>query len=327
MYQKLISFLQEKGEPPFRQKQLADYVFRQKIFSPAEFKQWPKKLRQELADFNLMPLSLAQVKESGRATKFVFQTKEKFSVEGVSLKHHNRLSFCLSTQINCPFSCRFCATGQLPFRRHLSAWEMVSQVLLAEKYQNCSFSHLLFMGMGEPFLNFSAVAEALKIFSSQMNKGARKMTVSTLGLPEGIKKFAALEQQYRLAVSLHAPNDNLRQFLMPDTRAYPLKDLWPALVAYYQKTKRRITLEYLLLNKVNDSEKEAEELVNILQNLPARFFVNLIEYNPHERADFQPSSLVRARKFQSILEKQGIACAWRHSLGKKVRGACGQLGS
>jgi len=239
-----------------------------------------------------------------------------------------RNTICVSSQVGCPLGCVFCATGQMGFIRNLTAGEIVNQVLFWARYlkkKSERVNNVVFMGMGEPFLNYDNVLEAIKILNDDnlLGIGARHISISTVGVIEGIERMAEDMPQINLAISLHAPNDELRQKLMPINKKYPLAAVIKAAKDYVAKTNRKLMFEYIMIKGINDSEEQARQLVNLMDD--RLFFINLIAYNP--TGIFEPSLPMQIKKFKDVLEKSGIQALQRYRFGQDVKGACGQLAS
>lgn len=291
----------------------------------------PKELRTKLKDAGFF---ISQLKIDEKLTdpdgtiKYLFQTADGNKIESVLLEETNRKTICLSTQIGCRLGCKFCATGFLKFERNLTAGEIVDQANTISADSDCKINNLVYMGMGEPLDNLDNTLKAVRILSDQSGKkiGIRRQTISTVGLPDGIRKLADEDIFPRLAVSLHAADDNLRKQIVPAAGKYPLSELIKSMKYYQQKTDRRITIEYCMINNVNDSLDNARKLIRLLTGLHVSF--NLIEYNPHLAAsDFQPSPKQRIKSFKDFLMQSGFEAIIRYRRGTKIKAACGQLGA
>jgi len=239
-----------------------------------------------------------------------------------------RNTVCVSSQVGCPLACEFCATGNFGFRRNLKAEEIVDQVVFWSRYLKAEkkgekVDNIVFMGMGEPFLNYTEFIKAAKFLNNPetLNIGSRRMSVSTAGITEGIKRLAGEKLQINLAISLHAANDNVRRDLMPIAVKYNLHEIIKAVDNYITKTGRRVMFEYLMIKGANDSDKDAFDLIKLMKK--PLYIVNLIPYNPTGR--FQPSKKERIEKFKKILEEAGVAVTVRLSFGADINAACGQL--
>ncbi|MFA5766851.1 MAG: 23S rRNA (adenine(2503)-C(2))-methyltransferase RlmN [Candidatus Paceibacterota bacterium] len=325
-----ISLLEEvlANKPGYRMKQAKKAVFSDLVESWQEVTVLPAELRNELEE--KCPIRIngeTVVSKDGNTVKALIFLEDGSRVESVLMRHKDgRNTVCVSCQIGCPLGCPFCATGKMGFKRNLKAGEIISQVLFFARLLKKSgdkVSNVVFMGMGEPFLNYPAVLEAIRIIKDKegFNIGSRKISVSTVGIPEGIAKLAEDEPQVNLAVSLHAPNDELRIKLMPAGKQYTIEKVLTAVDDYIKKTNRRVMFEYLMIDGLNDSDAQAVELAGIIKK--PLYLVNLISYNPVE--NLKPSSSVRMNKFKDILEKKGVAVTIRHRFGREVKGACGQL--
>jgi 23S rRNA (adenine2503-C2)-methyltransferase len=269
------------------------------------------------------------------STKFLFELADGERIEAVLLPDEDRRTLCVSTQVGCPMACAFCATGRIGFRRNLTAGEIVDQVNAAEASlvaRHSSFdsarervTNLVYMGMGEPLLNYDAVLKSIRILNhpSGKNIGIRHITISTCGIAPDIVKLAEEDIRPRLAISLSAPTDALRDKLMPINCKYPIADLFKAIHTYQAKTGQRVTFEYVLIEKTNDSTTHARMLVKLLRGLSCN--VNLIEHNPYEGCPFKGSGRDRIAQFASVLKEANIETTTRFRLGRNIKAACGQL--
>ena len=319
-------------EPSFRLKQIKKAIFSDLIENWQEAANLPQNLRQKLSE-NCPIQDLEDEKilfsKDGQTIKVLFRLKGGFKIESVLMKHEdNRRTVCVSSQVGCSVGCKFCATGQQGFKRNLSTGEIIEQVLFFARLLSKSkerVANVVFMGMGEPFLNYDNVLEAIRILNDKdgFNLGARRISISTIGITEGIEKLAKEKLQINLAISLHAPNNKLRSRLMPINRVYPIEKILAAVDNYIKKTKRRVMFEYLMIDGVNDSEREAEELAKILKK--SLYFVNLISFNPIGHSKFKPSPGWKIKKFKEIFKKAGIPVTQRHRFGREIKAACGQL--
>src|SRR6056297_1252913 len=320
-----------KDEPRLRHKQGKDADFGKMGSEWDEVSNLPRELKEKLKQ--KAPLEIqGEVQESERSNtaKAVIFLADQERVETVLMKHKDRNTVCVSTQIGCSLGCDFCLTGRSGLVRNLRAEEIVSQVLFfARRLKEAGeqVTNVVFMGMGEAFLNYAEVMKAVRILNQDMGLGARKISISTVGIVEGIKKLAGEPEQVNLAVSLHAPDNELRNKLMPVNKKYPLEKLLPAIRGYIEKTNRKVMIEYLMLQGVNDSPNQAREFAELLQkNLPSLFMVNLISYNPTER--YGSSSASAIGKFKEILQQEyKIDTVQRYKFGRDIKGACGQLAS
>jgi len=327
-------------EPAFRLKQVKKVIFQDLIENWDKATILPQNLRQKLSkNYPIQELKAEKILTSkdGQTIKVLFVLRDDLKIESVLMRHiDGRRTVCVSSQVGCSIGCRFCATGQQGFKRNLSADEIVEQVLFFARFLRTKptedgplstekVTNVVFMGMGEPFLNYDNVLEAIKILNDKegFNLGARHISISTIGITEGIEKLAKEKLQINLAISLHAPNNNLRSKLMPINKKYPIEKILAAVNDYIKKTKRRVMFEYLMIDGVNDFEGEAEELAKLLKK--PFYFINLISFNPIGHSDFKPSPGWKIKKFKEILEKARIATTQRYRFGKEIKAACGQL--
>jgi len=320
-------------EPSFRLRQVKKAIFKDLIKDWDEITTLPQNLRQKLSEScsvsELKAEKILVSKNNQAVVKVLFKLKDGSQIESVLMRHvDGRITVCLSSQVGCAMNCQFCATGQHGFARNLTGWEIIDQVLyfarLLKKDEE-EITNIVFMGMGEPFLNYDNVLEAIKTLNDKdgLNLGARHISISTCGITEGIKKLAGEKLQVNLAISLHAPDNELRDKLMPINKKYPIEKVLQAVDDYIRKTKRRVMFEYLMIDGINDSLEQAEELVKILKK--PLYFVNLISLNPVGHSGFSPSSGWKIKKFKDVLEKQGVDVTQRYRFGREIKAACGQL--
>lgn len=317
----------ELGLPKFRADQLCGWIYDKKVFDVHEMTNLPKELRARLA-YDLLilpPMGVTEEKSKDGTRKFLWQLYDGERVESVLLAHGSHRTACLSSQVGCPLGCAFCATGQSGFTRNLSAGEMTGQLLAMEKRLGANISNVVFMGMGEPFLNTDEVFKAIVNMNDpkMRNMGARHITISTSGVVPGILRLADFHLPVRLSISLHAPNEALRNKLMPVNKKYSLASLVDALAVYQKKTGERITLEYIMINKVNDDPELAYEMGALLSGLSV--YVNLIPYNPVEGKAYERSGAERIKAFAAALSKMNIENELRRERGTDINAACGQL--
>ncbi|HCL79601.1 MAG TPA: 23S rRNA (adenine(2503)-C(2))-methyltransferase RlmN, partial [Synergistaceae bacterium] len=272
----------------------------------------------------LPPVLVREETSRDGTKKFLWQLQDGERIETVLLSHGSHATACLSSQVGCPLSCSFCATGASGFVRNLSAGEIVGQLLAMERRMGANIENVVYMGMGEPFLNIDALFKSIFILNApkMRNMGARHITVSTSGVVPGILALADLSIPVRLSVSLHAPNERLRTKLMPVNRQYSLSALMKALKTYQDKTGERITLEYIMIQKENDHPELAYELAALLSGLGV--YVNLIPYNPVD-GRYERSEPERVRAFADVLTRLGIENEIRREKGTDINAACGQL--
>lgn len=321
--------LVQLGQPAYRARQIADWVYEKYAGGFEEMTDLPAELRRALPDrLCISPLEMAFEARSRDGTiKHLWRLRDGEQVESVLIPTGRRVTLCLSSQAGCALACRFCATGDFGFRRQLSAAEIVAQFRDAERVSRAKFkrgiANVVYMGMGEPFANLEAVLASLSILHGGFGMGARRITVSTVGLVPGIQALAARPEPFRLAVSLHAPEHSLRQRLVPIEKRYPLPELFAALREYQQAKGRRITFEYILIDEVNDSPELAHGVADLLENLDG--FVNLIPYNPVPGREWDPSPPERIAAFVQVLDERGVEAAVRRPRGRDIAAACGQL--
>ncbi|MDH3734759.1 MAG: 23S rRNA (adenine(2503)-C(2))-methyltransferase RlmN [Gemmatimonadota bacterium] len=318
------------GEPSFRVRQIEEWVFAHRARDFAEMTNLPQALRERLDEaFSLTPLEAVYVARSEDGTiKHLWALDDGERVESVLIPTRERLTLCISSQAGCALGCRFCATGDFGFRRQLRAAEIVAQYRdswrVAKEELGRSVSNVVFMGMGEPLANLDAVIRSLTVLHSDFGLGARRITVSTVGLVPGIRELARRPEQFELAVSLHAPAHDLRLELMPIEKRYPLPELFDALRQYQAKKNRRISLEYTLIDGVNDDPGLASVLADQVYGLTC--FVNLIPFNPiPSRPEWRASPGRRIKEFSARLTERGVANAVRTPRGRDIAAACGQL--
>ncbi len=262
--------------------------------------------------------------QATKTKKYLFELPDGNTIESVLLFYKDRTTACISSQIGCALKCKFCATGKSGFLRNLSVGEILNQILSMEHYSNSKITHIVYMGMGEPFLNYDNVLKSIEILQKVKGISARRITISTSGIAPKIKEFADLKSQVRLAISLHAPNDLLRNYLMPINEKYPLVNLFDSLIYYQNKTQRRITFEYIMIKGINDTEEVAIELANLIKNFNIKCNINLIPLNPVDD-ELKRSSPKIIRKFMKILRDNNIEVVVREEKGTEINGACGQL--
>lgn len=323
--QPLIDFLEKNKLPPYRAKQLLNAVYSEGKHNYSDIKVLPKNVRDLLEkEFPIFSFTVKKevISATGNVIKTLFKLKDGAEVEGVKMLFKDgRNSVCVSSQVGCPLKCAFCATGALGFKRNLTAGEVADQVAYFG-----SVTNVVFMGMGEPLLNYDVVMESVRIMNNPDYLGiaSRRITISTSGIIPGIKRLADEPLQVNLAVSLHAPNQTLREKLMPIAKSYKLPELMETIKDYIQKTHRRVSYEYVMLNNINDSVLLAKELAKLLKGQMCH--VNLIPYN-ETYLGFKNAGVTRINAFAEILKSFNIPVTVRVSLGQEINAACGQLAS
>jgi len=335
--EQLTDWLVENGQKKFRAAQVWDWLYKKRVTDFADMSNINKECIQ-LLDENFVVQTLEQsVKQvSGDGTiKFLFKMQDGNLIETVLMKFPYGQSVCVTTQVGCNIGCSFCASGLLRKNRDLDAGEIVGQIMKVQEHLDElgggeRVSHIVVMGIGEPFDNYTNLMNFLRVVNDQkgLSIGARHITVSTSGLTPKIREFAEENIQINLAVSLHAPNNELRTNIMKINKAYPIEKLMDAIDYYLETTNRRITFEYILLDDVNDHVSEAEQLAKLLYNKRHLSYVNLIPYNPvDEHGQYQRSKPEAIKSFYETLKKRGINCGVRLEHGTDIDAACGQLRS
>lgn len=332
---KLKELLQEHKIPAFRYAQIENAIYKNFISDFSEIQTIPKNIRELLDEhcfYQSLTLDHEATSSNGQTTKFLFKTEDGLLIESVIMRHlSGRNTLCISCQAGCPMACTFCATGKLGLQKNLTLYEIVEQVMYAATKLHSEWEKLrniVFMGMGEPMLNYNVMKEAIHVFTNQkkFDLSNRRVTVSTCGIVPGIKRFTEDFPQTSLAVSLHAPNDEIRREIMPVDHTYDLEKLMASLDAYVEKTNKRIFYEYIMINGVNDHLKLADELGQLLQGRLAH--VNFIPYNPWEGTasdGYSTTPRFIIEKFQKILEKYGVVSTIRATMGDDIDAACWQL--
>ncbi len=320
------NYITDIGEAKYRATQIAEWIWKKHATSVEEMTNLSKTLREKLDedfDFSYPEVLLTQKSKDG-TRKFLLKLQDGETIEMVLMKYGDRLTLCLSTQVGCPLGCTFCATGASGFARNLTAGEIAAQFLLAEKIASRDLSNVVYMGMGEPFLNTEAVLKSIRLLNNEKLRGfgIRHFTISTSGIIKGIEALRDAALPVRLAVSLHAADNELRSFLMPVNETNPLPELRKALVDYQEKTNDRISFEYALFGEVNDTVERARELVHFLRGIHS--FVNLIPYNS-TGGRYKVPTPEAVLRFKSILETAGFETEIRSSMGQDIDAACGQL--
>ncbi len=326
--EKLENYFENIGEKKFKATQVYDWLYKKKVSSFDEMTNIKKDVIVKLKeDFKIdKPQIIA--KQTGRDVyKYLFELADGNKVEAVLMIHDYGISLCVSTQVGCNMGCIFCESGRLKKVRNLETSEMVGQVMEVERDSRLKITHIVIMGIGEPFDNYDNVMDFIKIINSGkgLEIGARHITVSTCGIVPKIRKFTDENLQVNLAISLHAPNDELRSSIMKINKAYPLKDLMAAIKDYIDKTHRRVTFEYIMLKGINDSDECAYELAHLLKGLNC--YVNLIPYNETSHINLEKTGEKSRMHFYDLLKKQGIGVTIRKEFGGDVSAACGQLRS
>ncbi len=329
--EELKTWIAEQGEKPFRAAQVFDWVYQKGAESFADMTNLAKDFRTKLSESLSFP-SLKLVRqidsEDGETTKFLWQLADQKLVESVLIRSHDRRTVCVSCQVGCPARCAFCASGKEGLLRNLTPAEIVEQVLHIDRQLKKigeRVCHIVFMGMGEPMENYDAVLKAVSLFNdpAAFQISQRRITISTVGVVEGIKRLSKEDLHVNLVLSLHAPNQHLRKKIIPYARKYPLEEILLAMDEYGKETKRDITYEYTLLAGINDRMEHADELATLLKGKQCT--VNLIPYNPVDGLHLKRPEADTIVAFKEALVEAGINTTWRYTKGKDIAAACGQL--
>jgi 23S rRNA (adenine2503-C2)-methyltransferase len=330
-FPELTSLLNDWDEPAYRARQLWQGLYQQFWNSPELFTNFPTSLRSQLAEkiqFKVLAPVSTLNSSDGQTVKTLFRLQDGKAIEAVLMRYEKRNTLCISTQVGCAMGCVFCATGQMGFKRHLSSGEIVAQVMYYARLlhdEAASVTNIVVMGMGEPFHNYDNLMAAIDRLNEPegYNFGARRFTISTVGLVPAIRRFALEKRQVNLAISLHAADDNLRTSMLPVNKRYPIDELLDACREYVAMTGRRISFEWALVNGVNDTPEQARLLARKLKGLLCH--VNAIPLNPTRGYSGQATTRERADKFKEILEQSGIPCTIRLRRGIDIQAGCGQL--
>ena len=327
-YEDLEKVFLDIGSKKFHAEQLFRWLYEKRVESYEEVTNIKKEVLDYLKkEYIINRLSIVDVQEDIDVSKYLFELDDGEHIEAVLMRHDYGNSVCISSQVGCNMGCKFCESGRRKKVRNLETYEMVLQLLMIEKILGERISHVVVMGIGEPFDNYDNLIDFIKIINNDfgLGIGARHITVSTCGIIPKIREFSNLDLQVNLAISLHAPNDEIRNKIMPINKAYPISDLMKALKEYYSKTNRRITIEYVMLDSINDSDECAIELSNLLKGLNC--YVNLIPYNETQNISFKRTKMIQISRFYDILKKKGINVTIRREFGGSISAACGQLRS
>ncbi|MGI6509943.1 MAG: 23S rRNA (adenine(2503)-C(2))-methyltransferase RlmN [Erysipelotrichaceae bacterium] len=331
-YDQLVEMCLANGFKKYNANQIFSWLYRKRVISFEQMTDISKNLRQFLKEnYSIGVLETLQLQVSKDSTrKYLFKLADGSSIEAVLMQYDYGNTICISSQVGCNMGCTFCASGLLKKQRDLTSGEMVLQVLTVQKdidELKKRISHIVVMGTGEPFDNYDNVLNFLDTVNHDLGLGigARHITISTCGLVEGIKKFADAKTQYNLAISLHAPNDEIRNQIMPVNKAYPLAELMKALKYYTSKNNRRLSFEYILLKGINDTDKCVEELAQLTEQFDV--YVNLIPYNNVDESGYVSTDYKSAMIFYDKLMRKNVRCTLRQKMGDDIDAACGQLRS
>lgn len=324
----LENYFESIGEKKFKAVQVFEWLYKKRVKSFDEMSNVKKETLEHLkSEFTFGDIKIVAKREGEDVIKYLFELEDSSKVEAVLMKHDYGNSLCVSTEVGCNMGCTFCESGRMKKVRNLETYEMVLQILKIEEDIKIRISHVVLMGIGEPFDNYDNVINFVSIINSGkgIDIGARHITISTCGIIPKIREFMKDGRQVNLAISLHASNDALRSRIMPINKAYPLKDLIEVLKEYIDATGRRVTFEYVLLHEVNDNYENAVELAKLLKGMNC--YVNLIPYNETSHIEYKKSSQERILAFYDTLKKNKINVTIRREFGAKLMAACGQLRS
>ena len=324
----LKDYLQENNFKEFKAVQIYEWLYKKRVVNFDDMRNVGNDLINLLKkDFHIKPLTILHINKDKDAIKFLFELEDGYKIESVLMYHDYGNSLCISTQVGCNMSCAFCESGRLKKRRNLEPSEMVRQILQIEQELKLRISHVVLMGIGEPFDNYDNVISFVDIINNPkgIDIGSRHITISTCGIVPKINKFKDYDKQVNLAISLHAPNDDLRNKIMPINKVYNIETLMNAVKDYIQKSNRRVTFEYIMLAGVNDDENCAQQLASLIKDINC--YVNLIPYNETTHIEFKKSDKQTILKFYDCLKKNGINVTIRREFGSKLNAACGQLRS
>lgn len=336
-YEQLKDWLMEHGQQRFRVDQVWNWLYKKRIHQFSDMKNVNKQTIALLEEHFVLGTLEEEIKQESKdgTIKFLFRLADGNLIETVLMRFNYGLSVCVTTQVGCNIGCSFCASGLLSKSRDLTSGEIVEQIMMVQKHLDTRekderVSHIVVMGIGEPLDNFTHLMDFIYVVNDDkgLNIGARHITVSTSGLAHKIYQFADTGVQVNLAISLHAPNNELRRSIMKINKAFPIEKLMKSVDYYLEKTNRRITYEYIMLKDVNDHKEEAIQLAKLLKNHRKLAYVNLIPYNPvDEHSHYQRSDSETIQAFFETLKDQGIHCGVRWENGADIDAACGQLRS
>ncbi|MFT7197415.1 MAG: 23S rRNA (adenine2503-C2)-methyltransferase [Marinoscillum sp.] len=329
--EQLKAYFTENGEKAFRAMQVWEWLWQKSAKTFDEMSNLSKALRDRLSeDFEILPITIDTSQKSNDGTiKSAFKLYDGEIIEGVLIPADDRMTACVSSQVGCSLTCKFCATGYMDRKRNLDPAEIYDQVVAidaqAKKAFNLPLSNIVYMGMGEPLLNYANVLASIDRITSEdgLNMSPKRITVSTAGIAKMIKKLADDDVKFNLALSLHAADDMKRNQIMPINESNTLEALKEALIYFYEKTQNKITFEYILFYNFNDTLEDAENLLKFCKQIPSK--INIIEYNPIAEASFKNTEEDRLEKFANYLKRNKVTVNVRRSRGKDIDAACGQL--
>jgi len=322
----LEQYFESLGEKKYKASQVYEWIYGKRVESFDEFTNVKKDIVAKLKeDFTINRLVIEQVEKDVEVHKYLFELYDGNHIEAVLMMHDYGKSLCISSQVGCNMGCKFCESGRLKKVRNLEAGEMVLQVLQIEKEINDRISHIVIMGIGEPFDNYDNVIKFVDIVNHTkgLQIGSRHITISTCGLVPKIKEFSSLPYQVNLAISLHAATNEVRNKIMPINKVYPIEILIESIKEYINKTNRRVTFEYIMLEGINDSKEDAINLCNLLKGINC--YVNIIPYNETNNIGFKRSKKDTILQFYDIIKRRNIQVTIRREFGSNISAACGQL--
>lgn len=320
--------LKSHSLPPYRAKQLIQWIYKKFVSSIDEITEFSKILRETLSEkYYIGNIELLERKKSSDGTeKFLWKLEDEEKIESILIPDNDRLTLCISSQVGCPLKCKFCLTGKIGFKRNLMSWEIVDQFIQTSKIierEGRKITNIVFMGMGEPFLNFDNVTDALWRLKDLVQFSPRRITISTAGIIPALRELSYKAPPVKLAISLNATDEKTRGYLMPINKKYPLIELIKALREYPLRKGQRITCEYVMIKDINTSEEDAHRLSQLLKGIPLK--INLIPFNPWEGSNLERPDEDTIIKFQNILISKGFSVFIRKSKGNDILAACGQL--
>ena len=327
-FKDLEDYFESIGEKKFKATQTFEWLYNKRIDEISKMNNVSKRVIDKLNnDFTLEKIVILNKQVDKDVCKYLFKLKDNNKIEAVLMNHDYGTSLCISTQVGCNMGCRFCESGRLKKVRNLETYEMVLQILMVEEDLNLRISHLVLMGIGEPFDNYDNVIKFIDIinYPKGIALGSRHITISTCGIVPKIKEFMNYDKQVNLAISLHAPNNTIRDQIMNINKVYKIEEVIETVKEYIKKTNRRVTLEYIMLKGINDSTTNALELANLLKGINC--YVNLIPYNETSHIEYKKSSKEDILNFYDTLKKHNINVTIRREFGNRVSAACGQLRS
>ncbi len=326
-YDEFLTAVKDLGLERYRADQVLDWIYKKHVFTFEQMTNLSLQHRKVFAErfsIDLPEILDKRISSLDKTTKYLYRLQDGNTVESVLLFHEGYATSCISTQVGCPVKCSFCATGQSGFVRNLSAGEIVSQILAIEKDSNQTIRNVVYMGMGEPLLNYDNVLKSVRILIHEKTKnvGVRRITISTVGIPEKILKLSQEGLDLNLAISLHAASNEKRDQIIPMNKKYSIEELLDAARTYQEKSDRRVTIEYILIREFNDFDEDARRLAKLLKGM--KVFVNLIPVNPVVPGMERPNQW-KINRFKQILIESGIEAEIRYEKGADIEAACGQL--